>query len=315
MKEDSFYFPAEDGMNLFTRVWSPDAGPVRGLLQVAHGMAEHSARYASLAAVLCQEGWEVWCHDARGHGKTLERNREDPETQGEPGNLGLSRGFDRCVEDLKALATEIKSRHGQRPLFLLGHSWGSFICQMAIESSNTPWAGCILSGTRGPARPLLFFGKIISALVIALRGPRRHSRLLWQLSDGAYNKPFRPNRTAFDWLSRDNAQVDAYIADPLCGFPCPAVFYRDLIGGLYRIHAKRAMRNISREMPILMLAGTEDPVGGMGRGPRALAACYGTAGMEDVQLILYPKYRHEVLKEIDCERVHADIREWLENRG
>lgn len=313
MKTKTLVVPASDGFSLFVRVWQPDGSKKRGILQIVHGMAEHSQRYEILASFLVESGWEVWAHDARGHGQTLSLNSEEGQPPAQKGFLAPKDGFFCCVEDVAVIASHIKSLEPSMPLFLMGHSWGSFQAQAAIERDTGLWDGCILSGTRGPSRALMGFGRILASLVMALRGPRRHSRLVWTLADGAYIKPFKPERTPFDWLSRDRKVVDAYIADPLCGFPCPVIFYRDLFHGLFSIHAPSAMARIRRDFPILILAGLRDPVGDMGKSPRALAARYAKLGLSYVSLNLYPEGRHEMLNELVRDQVHRDILSWLED--
>ncbi|GHV01132.1 hypothetical protein FACS189483_11320 [Spirochaetia bacterium] len=203
------WFCADDGTKLFLRRWLRDPGvKPRGVLHVVHGMAEHSLRYERLARRLCEAGFEVWAADQRGHGKTA-----DPAVNegGHGGLLGYCGDQEWLpVQDIIAINRKIKEVHGDLPLFLLGHSWGSFLVQNVIEVNSQGLAGCILSGTRGPDGFKITAGAPAMALIAAIKGKRRPSRLAWAIANGPYNKPFKPNRTRFDWLSRDEKEVDAF---------------------------------------------------------------------------------------------------------
>jgi alpha-beta hydrolase superfamily lysophospholipase len=308
--EESSWLASDDGAQLFLRRWLPQT-PARAALLVVHGMAEHSGRYGPLARRLAAEGIEVWAADARGHGLTADPARNDPGRGGLLGHCADQDGFFRVAADLDILVDAIKTARPGLPLFVLGHSWGSFLTQAYIEAHGDRLAGCLLSGTRGPGGAQVALGAPVMRLIAAIRGGRRKSRLSWSLADGAYNRPFRPNRTPFDWLSRDEAQVDAMAADPLSGQLCSSGFYRDLIQGLRAIHRPQAMARVPRSLPIYVLSGSSDPVGDMGKSPAALAARYRALGVADVESALYPGARHEILNETNREEVIADIVRWL----
>ncbi|MEJ5188765.1 MAG: alpha/beta fold hydrolase, partial [Breznakiellaceae bacterium] len=220
-------------------------------------------------------------------------------------------GFARVVQDLIAISKQIKQEYPQLPLILFGHSWGSFLAQAYIEKEGALLSGCILSGTRGPGGPVIFLGACLASLVAFFKGGRTFSPLLYSLSDGAYNVPFQPARTKFDWLSRDPERVDAYIQDPLCGFPCSAAFYRDLLWGLRAIHTPKAIQNIPSTLPILIFAGTSDPVGEMGRSPTRLVDAYKQEGIQDLEFILYPEGRHEMINELNRTEVFHHLLSWI----
>lgn len=313
MKIETHSVTRDDGYKLFIRVWRPES-PARAVVQIVHGMAEHSRRYEAFASVLCEAGYEVHAHDARGHGESLSLNRDDGETHGQPGFLAPINGFDICVSDVCALGRALREEHPTRPLILFGHSWGSFVSQGAVEQETQLWSALVLSGTRGPARLLMGFARALASLVMAVTKPERFSPLVWGLADGSYNRSFKPARTPFDWLSRDEALVDAYVADPLCGFPCPVIFYRDLFTGLSRIHRTETMGAIRRDLPVLLIAGTKDPVGDFAQSPKRLVARYAAMGMSDVSLNLYLDARHELLNETVRTQVYRDILVWLDER-
>ena len=152
------------------------------------------------------------------------------------------------------------------------------------------------------------------ARAVSAVGPRRYSPFLRSLADGQYHKPFRPNRTPFDWISRDEAEVDAYVADPLCGFRCSAGFYRDLTGLLATIHRREEMARIPTGLPIFVFGGSADPVGDMGASPAALVEAYRKLGIKDLEFVLYPQGRHEMLNETNRDEVSATLLAWLERR-
>jgi alpha-beta hydrolase superfamily lysophospholipase len=276
-------------------------------------MAEHGLRYAETAARLCENGYAVWAADMRGHGKTADLAVNPPDNGGLMGHCADMKASSKILLDLERIHAEIQKTYPEAPLFLLGHSWGSFIAQGFIETFNKrPLSGCILSGTRGPGGALVAFGAPFMTLFAAVRGIRSRSNFARGLADGAYNKAFRPNRTAFDWLSRDEKEVDACIADPLCCGHCTTGFYRDLARCLQRIHRKRMMERINKTLPIYVFAGSADPVGDMGAGPTALVDIYRKIGIKDIEFVLYPEARHEALHETNREEVMRNLCVWLD---
>jgi alpha-beta hydrolase superfamily lysophospholipase len=308
------WLPMDDGAQLFLRRWSPGeepgSPPPKAVLHIVHGMAEHGLRYGRLARRLREAGVEVWAADQRGHGRTADPGVNDPGKGGLLGHCADRDGFSRVTADVEAVNRFIRKERPGIPLFLLGHSWGSFITQNYIENYGGI-DGCILSGSRGPDGLKIPLGAPFLALLAALRGSRSPSRLARSLADGPYNRPFRPNRTPSDWLSRDEAEVDAFIADPLCGQLCSAGFYRDLIALLNRIHRPAALGGIRRELPVYVFSGSADPVGEMGKSPTALVNAYRSLGIRDLEFVLYPGARHEPLNETNREEVAENILSWL----
>jgi alpha-beta hydrolase superfamily lysophospholipase len=155
------------------------------------------------------------------------------------------------------------------------------------------------------------FGAALTAFLAHVRGPRGVSRAIWNLLDKPRNQPFRPNRTAFDWLSRDQAEVDDYVADPLCGQLCSLGFYRDMIGALARIHKPEALGKINPDLPVYIFSGARDPVGDMGEGPTNLVSAYRSLEVKDLEFVLYPNARHEALNETNREEVTENLLSWI----
>ncbi|MDR0622922.1 MAG: lysophospholipase [Treponema sp.] len=307
------WFLSDDGTRLFLHRWvfRKESQP-RAVLHIVHGMAEHSRRYERLAEKLTEAGIEVWAADQRGHGKTADLTVNDPGKGGLTGHCADEDGFSRVTLDVDIINREIKKRNPGVPLFLLGHSWGSFIVQNYLENyPDAGLAGCILSGTRGPGGLKIRAGVPLMALFAALWGQRKGSPLARAIADGPYNKPFRPNRTPFDWISRDEKEVDAYVNDPYSGNLCSSGFYRDLSRGLVNIHRKESMEKIGTGLPMYVFSGSADPVGEMGASPTALVNVYRSMGMKDLEFVLYPDARHETLNETNREEVMDNLLAWI----
>ena len=312
MVQNESYFERSDGTKLYLYRWIPDSQP-KAVLHIVHGMAEHALRYRRLAEKLTPAGIEVWAADQRGHGKTADLNINKPGRGGLLGHCADGGSFSIVTEDIHVINAEIRKTVNNAPLFLLGHSWGSFIAQDYIEeySQDLKIDGCILSGTKGPGDFMVKAGKPFLTLLAALRGQRNGSRLAWSMADGQYSKPFKPNRTKFDWLTRDAAEVDKYVGDPLCGFLCSSGFYRDLTRLLDKIHRKNNMEKISRLLPMYVFSGSADPVGSMGASTTTLVNAYRNLEIKDLEFVLYPGARHEPLNETNCEEVMDNLLSWI----
>lgn len=301
----TFSFPSSDGVHTVHAVeWTPD-GPPRAVVQLVHGISEHMGRYDHFARYLAGHGFAVCGHDHLGHGHTA----AGPE---EYGFLGEKNGWDHLARDVRALSDAERARFPEVPWFLMGHSMGSFVARTCLIRWPELADGCILSGTGQERAPLVAFGKAVSSLLCALRGPNTRSGLVTSLSLGAYNRQFRPNRTDSDWISRDEAVVDAYCADPLCQFVPTVGMFRDMMGGLQFIGRPANLTRMDPETPVLFFSGDHDPVGSNGRGVERVAALFRAAGVRDVTLRLYPGGRHEMLNECNREEVYADVLAWLE---
>jgi alpha-beta hydrolase superfamily lysophospholipase len=326
MVQNETWFTSDDETKLFLRRWFPVSGDKTPLAvtHIVHGMAEHGGRYLPLAERLAAAGIEVWAADQRGHGNTADMHINNPARGGLAGHCADGDGFSRVVMDVYTLNREIRKTYPGVPLFLFGHSWGSFIVQNYIETYDaderlsppgTAIDGCILSGTRGPDGLKIRTGVPLMTLLAALTGERNGSKLARAMADGPYNRPFRPNRTPFDWLSRDEQAVDAYISDPFCGNLCSTGFYRDLAAGLRRIHEPEAMRRIRKQLPVYIFCGSADPVGEMGASPTALVNAYRSQGIQQLEFVLYPGARHETLHETNREEVIDNLLTWICGRN
>ena len=304
MQSSTFTLSTADGTQLHVNRWLPD-GPAKAVVQVAHGMAEHSERYARFAQRLTDAGYAVYAGDHRGHGGTAVR----PE---DAGYFADAKGWDTVVDDLRLLSDHAREENPGLPFFLLGHSMGSFLSRSYAIRFGEDLDGLVLSGTGGDPGPLGKVGLAIAAAQARLRGRRHASGLMDRLTFGQYNAAFKPNRTKFDWLSRDEAEVDKYIADQRCGNVFTAGFYADLLGGLATINSDRALAGIRADLPIHLASGSLDPVGDQGKGVRQVADQYRRLGVRDVTVKLWPDARHEIFNETNRDEVESEVVGWLD---
>jgi len=317
MVQNESFFESHDGARLCLYRWSPgqDETRVKAVVHIVHGMAEHAARYQRLAEKLTEAGIEVWAADQRGHGKTANLEINGPDKGGLLGHCGDGNGIIRVTADIHNLNVEIRRARPDTPIFLFGHSWGSFIVQNYMSyTDDSKINGCILCGTKGPGDFMVLAGVPLMILLSAMKGQRKGSRFAKSMADGPYNKPFKPNRTPFDWLSRDENEVDKYAADPFCGFLCSTGFYRDLAKALYNIHRHDVMARINRSLSVYVLCGSADPVGDMGKSPTTLVNIYRNLGVGDCEFVLYPGARHEILNETNREEVMDNLLAWINKR-
>ncbi len=297
-----FSFTDTDGVDIFVYKWLSDGQAPKAAVQISHGMQEHAGRYAELAELLTKNGYAVYANDQRGHGKTaIGQDRQ--------GQLGPG-GWDSTVKDLKQLTDRIKSELPGIPVFLLGHSWGSFLAQNYIGKWGGELKGAILSGTHGKD-PLVKLGVMLGKRDAKRRGPVAQGGILETLSVGSLNKKFEPARTPKDWLNRDPMEVDKYIADPWCGKPFPNGFFFELTKLLADTWNTHNEARIPKDLPIYLFAGTRDPVGKFTKTVQALANRYRQYGIKDVTTRFYEGARHETLHETNKGEVMNDILAWL----
>ncbi|MGL5406342.1 MAG: lysophospholipase [Propionibacteriaceae bacterium] len=296
---EEFSLETPDNVLLHCRLWRPDSA-AHGIVQIAHGMAEHAGRYADFAQMLTSQGWAAIADDHRGHGLT----------SGPRGHMGDRDGWNSVVEDLYLVKQAALERCGNLPVVLLGHSWGSLLSRAAAARWGNELSGLIVMGTAADPGLLGVVGKVIATAIARVRGVRP-SHFLERLTFGSFNKPFKPAPTGFEWLSRDQSQVAAYVADPDCGFSCTAQFYADLISGAKLVNSVSWAQKIPCELPVLILGGGADPVGNQGAAPRIIAAQLSDLGVSNVELQVWPDMRHELLNEQEKELVEDIIIEWL----
>jgi alpha-beta hydrolase superfamily lysophospholipase len=275
---------ASDGQMPVVHCWQADA-PVRGVVILAHGMGEHSLRYASLAESLTDAGFMVCANDHRGHGQTV----QDISQLGDYGPEGW-RGL---VDDELRLVHKVRQGQGG-PVLIMGHSMGSMIVQHLITEASDLLDGAALSGTTA-----------VNEMAAAVDAGDAGKDLF-----GSFNAAFEPVRTESDWLSRDPEQVDLYVNDPLCGFSVSDASLESLMAAGLSYSTTQATERIRKDLPIYLLAGDADPVGAGGKLVELVAERYRAAGIEDVKLKLYPGARHEVFNETNRTEVEAEFTAW-----
>ena len=300
MLHSTFELKGEDGAKFFAQAWLPEGEP-RAVVQIAHGMAEHSSRYARFASFLVERGYAVYADDHRGHGKTV--------SDADVGWAGLD-GWNAIISDILVLGAHVEKVHPGKERCLFGHSMGSF-ATMGVMLRSDRYQAYILSGSDEPGGALAFAGKGIARLERMRQGARGQSALLAQMSFGAFNDAFKPARTEFDWLSRDPAEVDAYVADSRCGHRMSNQFWVDFVDGLVKT-GSADWSKMPRQRPIYVFSGERDPVGKMGKGVRALTARLRRAGFDRLEEKLWPDARHEMLNETNRAEVMAAIGAFLD---
>lgn len=279
------------GEQVFYLKWSVLAP--KAAVVISHGMVEHPARYDDLASFLNANGISVYgiCHI--GHGEDAEvLNHMD------------KGGFDRCIANLNYLVKLARSE-SRAPVFLLGHSMGSFMAQHYITRYDNI-DGLILSGST-TASALVKIGAILAKVMCALsRNKAKPSPFLNSMAFGSYNKAFPDAKTDFDWLSRDEQQVQRYIDDPLCGGICSVSFYRNLTAGMASMGKASLLQRINKDLPIYIQGGSMDPVSDMGKGLYSLKQQYDALGIRQVKLDVYPEARHEIFNELNRAEVYRN---------
>ncbi|HDR7515286.1 alpha/beta hydrolase [Bacillus mobilis] len=303
MNVQESFVTALDGSEIYLRKWLPERDP-RGIIQIAHGMTEHAGVYTDFIAALLEAGYGVYGHDHKGHGKTVKREEDY-------GHFKPNVGWNEAVSDVIFVSETIRKEQ-TCPLFLLGHSMGSFLSRRAVQLKGELYDGFLISGTGGNPGILGSIGHKVATIEMKLRGEKTKSPMLNFLSFGNFNSHFKPNRTKFDWLSSDNNQVDKYIADPLCGFICTTSFYRELFSGVLEVNKLEEFKKTPKNLPIHIFSGDRDPVGDMGKGVKEVYENYKKCEVKDVTLRLYENGRHEMFHEVNKDEVFQDLISWLD---
>ena len=299
-----FTFPSVSGLcNISAASFLPeDKDSVKAVIQIAHGMAEHKERYEAFADVLCANGFAVYINDHLGHGKSVKNDDE-------LGYFGKEDGWKNFIEDCRALMKIAQEEFPGLPYIFFGHSMGSFVARAFSAKYADELTGAVFCGTAGP-NPAAAAGILISKAVAAVKGDHYRSKLIDSIAFGSYNKR-TPGRTAFDWLSRDEFQVDKYIADPYCGFLFTAYGYRDMMSLLSYVSSKAWFQNFDKQLPVLLIAGADDPVGPYGDGVRKVKAMLEEAGKNNITMHIYEGGRHEILNESALfDTVCRDVIDW-----
>jgi alpha-beta hydrolase superfamily lysophospholipase len=303
-RTSTFTLTTPDGVDLFVYCWLPDDQP-KALVQIAHGLAEHAARYARLAAALNAAGYAVYASDHRGHGRTAK-------SAADLGFFAERDGWRKCVDDLWQLNRHIAATHPGLPIILLGHSMGATLAEQFMGNYGDALAGVALSGANGKPTLLAKIGGALTRAERARLGARGKSKLVQSLTFDAFNKKFAPARTAFDWLSRDPAEVDKYVADPLCGFSATVQLWIDLLEGWAAVSRAAHRNRVPKSLPLYLIAGGRDPVSSNTRQLGPWMAEYRAAGVANLAHKFYPDARHELFNETNRDEVTRNLIAWLD---
>ena len=308
MITENIHLPSSDGITqLNAYVWTPEPGTeIKALLQLCHGMCEHIKRYEAFAEVLTEAGYAVIGHDHLGHGGAVIDDAHHC-------YFSKENGYENVVEAMHRLTEEGKRRFSGVPNFILGHSMGSFMLRYYLTKYSSEVAGAVVMGTGWIPASLAAAGGFFSRVSVRMRGELYPSPFLAKLMLGNFNKPFAPNRTPVDWLSRDPAVADAYMADPRCGETFTAKANQDFYGVIKKLARGEGLENIRKDLPVLLISGSEDPVGGAAAVPKVRDQ-YVELGLTDVTMVLMEGDRHEVLNELDKEVTYQTIIDWMNER-
>ena len=303
-----FYFPSSSGScQIHARQWLPDEGPYVGIVQLLHGMTEHIERYDAFAQFLNSHGYIVVGNDHLGHGTSVA-------SKADLGYFAEHDGWTHVSNDTRTLQIMTARLYPNLPYFLFGHSMGSFLTRTYLIRFPGTVDGAVLCGTGYMGTGLIHAAKVAAHAEKLRIGIRGKSKLLMSMSIGSYNKQFQPVRTGNDWLSVNRENVDAYNADPLCGFDTTVGFFSDLADGLALIHSPKKLAQMKKETPVFFIAGGLDPVGNNGDGVRKVYEIFKNTGMTDVDIRIYPGLRHEILNEVCHDLIYQDVLTWLESK-
>ena len=302
-----FFFPSVSGLaDIHACSFFPeDKESVKAVIQIAHGMAEHLERYEKFAGVLCENGFAVYINDHLGHGKSVKNDDE-------LGYFGEKDGWKNFIDDCHQLMQIAKKENPGKPYIFFGHSMGSFVAREFTKCYAEKLSGAVFCGTAGP-NPAAGAGIAVAKLIGKMKGSHYRSKFIDNLAFGTYNKQFEV-RTNFDWLTRDNDEVDKYIADKYCGFLFTAYGYRDMFSLLSRVSSKKWAEEYSKKLPVLLISGSKDPVGANGKGVEKVFNMLKDAGKNNVTMHLYEDARHEILNESKCfDKVCKDVIDWADS--
>lgn len=306
----SFSFKTKDGFEHWVNRWIPEPETeIKAVIVFHHGLAEHSLRYDRFGSILSENGYVFDAYDLRGHGRTAELSIQNK--TGCFGKIANNKGSKIVISDLDEIIDAAKAEYPDKPLILMGHSFGSFVVQKYIENYSQKIDACFLLGTAGPRLPLVTGGKILTGLLKTFTGPDSHIKFLEKIAFGSYNSHIQNKKTDKDWLSKDELAVEMNLADQWCKINLSTAFYYDMMSILREIHLSKNMKKISVDLPLYILYGSEDPVGDYGKTVKNLYDIYKKNGIKSLTIKEYENDRHELLNETDKDKVENDILEYL----
>lgn len=305
-KKREFYFKSRDGINKVHAVeWRPDKGDAKAVLQIVHGMAEHIDRYDDFAGFMTDNGFIVVGMDNLGHGLTAS-------TKEELGYFAKKNAKEYLVNNAHILKKQIEGENPELPYFFMGHSMGSYITRKYISTYGAGIDGCIIVGTGFESKLSTIPGLAIISIVEKLNGERYRSTFLDNAMFGAYSKRISNPSTSFDWICTDETVVKEYIDNPLDGVIFTVNGFKTLVSLVDEVCSRDTFSKTPVDLPMLLISGSEDPVGNYGKGVKKSFDCFKSAGIKDVKMKLYPGMRHEIINETGKMEVYKDILNWLD---
>ena len=296
-----------DNKDIFYYKWTPENDKIKGVVQIAHGIGEHAARYKIIANKLQNEGYCVYANDHRIHGKSASNKSL----------LGFYEGenyFEDAVRDMKIFTNIIQKEHPNKKIILFGHSMGSLLSRDYATKFGKDLDALILSGTASFMKGLGTLGIYSGKIVSKINGRHRSNKVLKNVFFSAFNKKFKPNRTNVDWISSDNNQVNLFESDPYRIENFSLGVFVDVLQASKKINKSSIFKNTPKKLPIYIFSGDKDPIGEMGKGVEQVAKNYKKAGLKDITLKLYKNGRHEMLNEVNREEVEKDVINWLNSK-
>ena len=291
-----------DNLPLSVAVIAPE-GDVKGVVQMAHGMAEHKARYFPFMEFLAEKGYATVIHDHRGHGDSV----KSPDDWGHYYTQDTSA----MVEDTHQVTEYIKEQYPGKPVYLFGHSMGSLVVRAYLRKYDAEIAKLIVCGAPGK-NPAVGAANILIKILTALKGEKHVSQLMFNMSLGGFNKSVENPRTSCDWLSVNEDNVDKYLADPMCGFGFTLNGYKHLMGVMGDCFDESGWKMANKDIPIFFIAGSNDPCIGGKDGWLDSQIFLRKMGYTNVDGKLYEGYRHEILQEEIAEEVYKDVLDFIE---
>ena len=308
MKYTTHTFKTRDKESLFYYKWGAlPSVDIKGVIQISHGIGEHAGRYQRIAELFQEQGYLVYANDHRIHGRSAKSVEM----------MGIYEGedyFEDATEDMRELTLIIKNQNPDKKIILFGHSMGSLLSREYVTRYGEDLEALILSGTASYMKGLGTLGLFSANMIQVFKGRNKRNKFLKSISFSEFNKNFKPNRTAFDWISTDENQVDLFESDPFRTKDFSLSIFQDIIKGSKKINTKDTFLNTPKNLSIYVFSGDKDPVGEMGNGVKKIMKQYVKVGIKDITLKLYEGGRHEMLNETNKEQVESDVIAWLNSR-
>ena len=303
---NEFYYDSVDGEHKIHAVeWDPEGEP-RAVLQIIHGMTEYVGRYDEFASFMADHGFCVVGNDHLGHGDSVNSSDDYGYFREKNGN--------RCLlEDIRTLRDMTREKYPDIPYFILGHSMGSFLARQFMARYGDGLAGAVIMGTGSQSALTLDSGMLLCRTIAAIRGWRYRSRLVRNMASGNYNKRFG-TETPAEWLSKNTENKKAYLSNEKCTFIFTVNGYYNLFYSFKDCQDRKTVEMIRKDLPVLLVSGAEDPVGNYGAGVKQAFKLYKDAGLQDIEMKLYEGDRHEILNELDRDKVYHDLLSWFEEK-